>query len=375
MSARGVLRLVTRLNIGGPAQQALMLTEMLRPQFRTMLAAGTPAPDEGEMSRPGVDVEHVPFVRNLDVGADLRALRAVRRLLAGFEPDIVHTHMAKAGTIGRVAVASSRRRARTVHTFHGHVLEGYFSPLAERTFLAVERLLASRTDALVTISPGLRDQLLELGIGTEEKFRVIPLGFDLSAFFAVSRPTGVLREAVGLAPDAPLLVSVGRLVPIKNHELLIGVVEQLPGVHCAIVGDGERRAALTAEVRARRLQDRVHFLGWRRDLPDLLADADVAVLTSANEGTPVSLIEASAAGVPVVATEVGGVSFVVRPGATGRLVPSGDGRAFADAVRALLADPALRRRLGQAGREHVRARFGSAELVGRIGSLYQELLA
>ena len=368
-----VLRLITRLNVGGPARQALLLTRRLAEDFPTTLAAGTPTLSEGELRDDEVVVRRVPLVRPLRPDVDARAVVAVRRLLRETGARLVHTHMAKAGTVGRSAAWSTHPRPRTVHTFHGHVLDGYFSPPVRRAFLEIERRLARATDVLIAISDEIREELLALGIGRPEQYRVIPLGFDLAPFFSVDGQRGELRRRLHLEPDVPLVVALGRLVPIKDHLTLFDAMARLPGVHLAVVGDGELRAGLEARVERMRLGDRVHFTGWITDVASVLSDVDVVALTSRNEGTPVSLIEAAACGRASVATKVGGVGMVVEHGVNGYLTRPGDAEGFADAVAKLLADPEDRRRMGAAGRERVAQRFSQERLLDDIRALYTEL--
>lgn len=369
-----IVRLITRLNVGGPARQALLLTRDLAPRFDTVLAAGRPTEAEGEMQDEAVVVRRVPLVRPMDPLGDGRALAAVRRLLVETRPALVHTHMAKAGTIGRMAARSVSGRPRTVHTFHGHVLEGYFRPSIQRAFLEVERRLASQTDALIAVSPEIRDALLDLRIGRPSQFHVISLGFDLSSFLSVERPAGTLRAELGLAADVPLVGIVGRLVPIKDVATMLAAMAELPAAHLAVVGDGEDRPALEARARDLGIAGRVHFTGWAKDVAETLSDLDVVALTSRNEGTPVSLIEAQCVGRPVVATDVGGVRHVVEEGVGGYLVPPGDAAALAERVAKLLADPGLRADMGARGRASVGRRFGKDALLEGIGDLYTELL-
>lgn len=369
-----VVRLATRLNIGGPARQALSLTRCLRPEYDTVLGAGTPTASEGELSHPEVSVHPLPLVRPLRPATDARALSAVRRLIRAHRAELVHTHMAKAGTVGRLAATTVRPRPRTVHTYHGHVLEGYFRPSVQRAFVNAERGLAHLTDLIIAISPEIRDSLLDLGIGTPEQYRVIPLGFDLEAHRQVAGHSGVLRERLHLADDVPLVGVVGRLVPIKDHSTLLDAMTRLPEVHLAVLGDGELRADLEAEVATKGLTQRVHFVGWWADIPSAMADMDVVALSSRNEGTPVSLIEAGACGRPLVATDVGGVRSVVTDGQSGLLVPAQDPSSLADALGRLLGDEDLGRCFGLAARERSTA-FGQARLVDDIRALYRELLS
>jgi glycosyltransferase involved in cell wall biosynthesis len=369
-----VMRLITRMNIGGPARHALLLTRGLEPHYQTILAAGKPAPTEGELTDPEVPVVRVPLVRPLQPAADAHAVATVRRLLAERRPALIHTHMAKAGAVGRLAAWSTRPRPRTVHTFHGHVLDGYFGPRARRAIIETERMLARRTDALVAVSPEIRDEVLAAGIGRASQFHVIPVGLDLEAFLAVDQPSGRLRARLGLSTTTPLVGVIGRLVPIKDHATLLNAMSRLPEAHLAVIGDGELRATLEQRARELRLARRVHFTGWWEDMPSAVADLDVVALPSRNEGTPVALIEASAAARPVVATDVGGVRTVVVPGTTGLLAAPGDSAQLADSLRQLLNDPAARRRMGEAGREHVWRRFGHDRLLREVGELYADLL-
>jgi glycosyltransferase involved in cell wall biosynthesis len=369
-----VLRLMTRLNIGGPARQALLLTRALSDEYPTVLAAGCPAPSEGELTDPAVAVRRVPLTRPVRPRSDLAALVAVRKLLRSTGARLVHTHMAKAGAIGRVAAVSGPDRPRTVHSFHGHVFDGYFSAPIQRTFLEIERQLAKHTDLLLAVSPEIRDSLLELGIGRPDQIHVLPVGLDLSPYLEVGSGTGAFRAEVGLDLGTPLIGSVGRLVPIKDHSTLLRAMELLPGVHLALIGDGELRSRVEAETEARGLTNRVHLVGWRRDLPAVLADLDAVVLTSLNEGTPVALIESLAAARPVVATDVGGVRHVVDHGRTGLLAPGGDERSIADRIATLLSNPMLADRMARAGRPDVARRFGEERLVSEIRDIYRDLI-
>jgi len=289
---------------------------------------------------------------------------------------VVHTHLAKAGALGRIAA----RRTRVpviVHTYHGHVLEGYFSSPVSRAVLMVERRLAALTDALVAVSDAVRDDLVARGVGRPGQWRVIPLGLDLSKLLGQLPDARSARRVLGLPEDGPTVGIVGRLTPVKDHATFLAaaarIAQMRPEATFAIAGDGELREGL--EMQARRLLgDRCRFLGWVMDLPNLYAALDVVVLTSRNEGTPVALIEAGAAARPVVATEVGGVPDVVRNGVTGLLAPQGDPASIAAQVLRVLEEPGLGRSLGSAGREWVRNRFTIDRLADDLAALYGELL-
>jgi glycosyltransferase involved in cell wall biosynthesis len=374
------LRIITRMNIGGPARQAILLTKGLGSDFPTVLAAGRPASAEGELTDPEVPVRSVPLVRPVSPGTDLRCLGAVRRLLRETNPSLVHTHMAKAGSVGRLAVLSlldRRPRPKLVHTFHGHVLQGYFGRSQQRFFIESERVLARHTDALIAVSPEVRDELLDLRVGRPEQYRVIPLGFDLGPLLEVGSAggcSGKLRAALGLPSDIPLAGTVGRLVPIKDHATLFSAVAKVPGLHLAVLGDGEFRSALEGLAVELGIAGRVHFTGWWLDVPAALADLDMVVLSSINEGTPVALIEALAAGCPVVATDVGGVRHVVQDAETGWLCPSGDAEGLSLLMGRVLAQPQVAKLMAQEGRRRVAARFGSGRLLADHSALYSDLL-
>jgi glycosyltransferase involved in cell wall biosynthesis len=368
------------MNIGGPARQAILLTKGLSDEFPTVLAAGRPAQAEGELTDPDVPVRHIPLVRPVRPATDLRCLLVVRRLLQESGARLVHTHMAKAGTIGRLAAltTSRRQRPRLVHTFHGHVLQGYFPGPQQRAFVQFERILAKRTDVLVAVSPEVRDELLDLGIGKLAQYRVVPLGFDLAPLLAVGTPggpVGRLRAALGLAGNVPLAGIMGRLVPVKDHATLFSAVANVPGLHLAVLGDGELRVTLESLANVLGISDRTHFTGWWTDVPSALADLDVVVLSSRNEGTPVALIEALAASRPVVSTDVGGVRHVVQDGESGWLCGPGDVAGLARLLQRVIVQPEASGRLAEAGRLRVAERFGYERLLGEHRSLYDELLS
>lgn len=368
------MRLITRLNIGGPANQALLLTKELRSSYPTVLGAGRGPINEGTLSDPGVEVRNLPLTRPLNPGLDLRALREVRSLIGALAPQIVHTHMAKAGAIGRAAALSTRRRPVLVHTFHGHVLRGYFEPRAERMFVEIERWLARHTDALIAVSEEVKDELLDLGVGDQQRFHVIPLGFDLAPLLAVESGRGALKKELGIDVNSPLIGVLGRLAPIKDHATLLRAMTCLERGHLVILGDGELRGDLEQEAASLGISGRVHFLGWRHDVASIMSDLDALALTSRNEGTPVSVIEALAAGVPVVVTDVGGVRSVVHDGRTGFVVPPGDAQAVAARLSDVLENPTGARRMAEAGRVFVAERFHKDRLTRDITGLYEQLL-
>jgi len=294
--------------------------------------------------------------------------------------------MAKAGLLGRLSAAAYNLtrgrapRARVVHTYHGHVLEGYFGGVQTAIFIALERALARISDAIVAISPAIRGELLEqYRIGRPEQYRVIPLGFDLAPFATLDREArSRARQTLEIAEDAPVVTTVGRLTAIKQHHLFLDVAEQLVARHAdaviLLVGDGELRADLEAQAKRLGLGSHVRFLGWRRDLATIYAATDVFALTSRNEGTPVALIEAMASAVPGVSTDVGGVRDVILDPTMGVRVPLDDTPAFADNVLRLLSEPVRRAEMGARGQRHVLDRFDIERLTSDVARLYHELI-
>ena len=379
-----VVRVIARLNIGGPARQAILLTAGLdRARFATTLVTGVVGHAEGDFTDAararGVTPVVIPELgRAIRPARDLTALIKLIRLFRALRPDIVHTHTAKAGTLGRLAARLARIPVK-IHTFHGHVLEGYFSRPVTRAFLEVERRLARTTDRLVTVSPRLKAQLLAMGIGRPEQVDVVPLGLDLERFRRARPASLALRPSLGLTGDMPLLGIVGRLVPIKDHATLFQALARLhdegPAVHLVVIGDGEERARLEELAGRLGLGSRIHFLGWRVDLETILKELDVVICASRNEGTPVALIEAMAAGIPVLSTDVGGVADLVAHEETGWLVPSGDPDAMASAIRRLLSDRILGARLAAAGQVAALDRHDVARLISRVEVLYADVLA
>lgn len=385
------MRIIARLNIGGPAIQAITLTDRLEAcGYRTTLVRGVESSEEGNMNyladALGVRPVLVSWLRRDPGWSDVRALVALIGIIRRAHPRIVHTHAAKAGTLGRVAglVARIGRGPRPilVHTFHGHSLSGYFSPTTASMYRLIERVLSRYTDVLIAVSPEVRDELVALNVARSDRFQIVPLGFDLSGFETDEaerrhRRAG-LRHELDIAQDAQLVTLIARLAPIKRVDRFLRVARSLaaqrPAVHFLVVGDGELRARLQASPEAAALEGRLTWAGFRRDIPDVCFASDAVVLTSDNEGTPVSLIEALAAGTPVVATRVGGVPSVVIDGVSGFVVEPGDESGLGHAVSKVLDDPAVGQR-AQSNRDDVARAFSLDALVGRLDALYGELMA
>lgn len=385
-----ITRIIARLNIGGPAIQAITLTQELEAYgYRTRLIRGVEDPAEGNMdylaSERGIVPTLVPSMRRDPGIGDLVALARLVLLLWRDRPAVVHTHAAKGGTLGRVATLCAfplrRWRPVVIHTYHGHSLTGYFSGRTARVYRVIERLLARFTDVLLAVSAEVRDDLVGLRVAPASKFRLMPLGFDLSPFSGDERRAErrrALRGLWGASEEDVVVTLIARLVPIKRVDRFLLAATLVPGganVRFVVVGDGELRDELARSAEAQALGDRLVWAGFRRDIPDVCFASDVVMLTSDNEGTPVSLIEAQAAAVPVVATDVGGVRSAVRDGESGRLAPPDAPTQLADAVTELIDDPALRSRMGAAGRAHATSLYTLARLAADHAALYDELLA
>jgi glycosyltransferase involved in cell wall biosynthesis len=382
-----ICRVIARLNVGGPAVHLVHLSAGLEARyperFTQRLVTGIEAPHEASMvplaRDRGIEPVILPSLgREVAPRDDALALLALYRQFRSWRPDVVETHTAKAGTLGRIAAVAARVPVR-IHVFHGHVLRGYFGPRKTRVYLEIERALARLSTRLIALGAAQRRELLDLGIGTRQKLISVPLGFELAPFLDPP-PRGALRHELGLSPDTPLVGILGRLAPIKRHDVFIRaaarIAEAKPETRFVIVGDGETQGETKRLAAELKIADRVHFLGWRphSDLAALLAELDVLANTSDNEGMPVSLIEGMAAGVPVVATAAGGTVSLIEDGISGSLVPIGDWEATADMCITLLDDPGLRARRVVAARATVHPQCDVSTLVETMARLYTSLV-
>jgi glycosyltransferase involved in cell wall biosynthesis len=383
-----VLRVIARLNMGGPALHVAYLSAGLEERgYETTLVAGSLAQGEESMAGVaeglGVPVLTVPELhREISPLRDLRAVYRLASIIREVRPTILHTHTAKAGAIGRIGalLAGDARPPIVVHTYHGHVLRGYFDPLRSNAFRLLERLLARGTTALVAVSPEVRDDLVALGVAPRDRFTVIRLGIGLderigSGDEAAGAET---RRLMGIAPSRFTVGWIGRMTGVKRTDDVVVTLQKLleRGVDACLVlvGDGPDREALESLAKRLGVVRNVLFLGYQEEVAPYFAAFDAFVLTSLNEGTPVTTIEALAAGVPVVSTRVGGVPDVVREGIDGFLVEPGDTEAMADRLARLAGDVELRRRMGAAGREHVQSRYAVGRLLDDVDHLYRTLL-
>jgi len=369
-----VMRVVARMNVGGPAlQSATLMRELPSDRFEQRLYTGFVEPGEADyvdLRAPGLTVHRVPTLgRRIRPADDVRALAALTAEMRRFRPHIVHTHTFKAGALGRVAAALAHVPAR-VHTFHGHLLTGYFPPRTVRLISMTESILARHTDHLIAVGDRVRDDLLAAGIGRAGQYTVVPPGTSLAPL----PPSQVAREQLGLPPGGKVVAYVGRLTRIKRPDRLIAaareVIAAVPGVTFAICGDGELGADVSSAARA--LGPPIRLLGWRADVEKVYAAADLVLLTSDNEGMPVSLIEAGLAGVPAVATNVGSVAEVVDDGSTGLLTRC-DADDLAQSVIRLLRDDRLRHQMGAAATSWTCERFGAERLAADVERVYEAI--
>ncbi len=383
-----VLRVIARLNVGGPALHVAYLTEGLAERgYDTTLVAGSLAHGEESMAhvarQRGARIVTLPHLaREVSPLNDLLAVRHLARPIRTERPQILHTHTAKAGAVGRVAalLAGDARPPIVVHTFHGHVLRGYFNQPATLAFRTLERWLASVTTRLIAVSPEVRDDLVRLGVAPREKFTVIRLGIELDERVgADGEARRETRRRMGISPDAFVVGWVGRMTAVKRTEDVLlafkGVVARGVDARLCLIGDGPDRARLERRAHELGIVRRCLFVGYQDDVAPYYEAIDVLLLPSANEGTPVSVIESLAAERPAVATRVGGVPDIVREGVDGYLVDVGDAETLAERLVELAGDPGKRDAMGREGRKRVLERYAVNRLVEDIDSLYRELLA
>ena len=409
-----IVRVIARLNVGGPAKHVVWLTQGLQsPEWSSVLVAGTVPPGEEDMSyfadTMGVTPVFMPEMSREISPKDFLTVWKLYLLFRRERPDIIHTHTAKAGTVGRLAGLLYRwltlrtlmgrpRKCQFVHTYHGHIFHSYYGPLKTRAFLTIEKILARiGTDRIIVISEQQRAEINEeFGVGRADRFSVIPLGLDLRQFQAWQARRHTLRQELSLTADDILVGIVGRLTEVKNHQLFLDsitafkkrfAVTPLRRVLFAVVGDGSLRQQLEQQAAGLGLGDDVVFLGSRRDMENIYPAFDIAALTSLNEGTPLTLIEAMANARPVVSTLVGGVVDLLGPTVSkdaeagyvicerGVGVPAGDSEAFGSAITRLVHDEDLRREIGEAGLQFVTSRYSKDRLLDDVRQLYADLHA
>ncbi|MBN1353475.1 MAG: glycosyltransferase family 4 protein [Candidatus Omnitrophica bacterium] len=381
-----ILRVITRLNIGGPAIHVTLLTGMFNDgEFESALLCGSVSEREGDMGYIaedyGVKPLYIPqLTREISVFRDLAAFFSIIKHIKRYKPDIVHTHTAKAGTLGRIAAILSRVPV-IVHTFHGNVFQGYFSKRRTKLFIIIERILARFTDCIIAISPAQKEEITKLyRITRPDKCRVVRLGFDLERLSGALENGRGLRDDLKLAESDILVGIIGRLTAIKNQKMFVDMAYHLINtgesrlkerLKFAVIGDGELREELLAYTRFRGLAKKIFFVGWAKDMRKVYPALDIVTLTSSNEGTPVTLIEAMSFSKPVVATDTGGIKDTVRE--NGILVKKDDYKSMAHAVSELAVSREKRESLGRLGRDFVRATYSKERLYSEFRQLYNDL--
>ncbi len=390
-----IIRILNRLAVGGPVLNATYLTKYLAPEFETILVVGEKEDHEqsaGYLTKNlGIECVTIPGMgRSINPVSDYGAYQKLKTLIKNYKPHIVHTHAAKPGAIGRLA-ASSAGVPVILHTFHGHVFHSYFNPVKTKIFVQLERMLARRSDAIIAISAQQKRELSEdFKIAPADKFRIIPLGFDLDRFSTDrEEKRKSFRTEFGVKDDEIAIGIIGRLVPVKNHALFLKGLQHVltytsKKVKAFIIGDGETRTQLegicsTNGIAFTTEKDREHkaplvFTSWRSDVDVINAGLDIVTLTSVNEGTPVSLIEAQAANKPIVATRVGGIADIVAEGQTALLADVQDEETYCRHLLQLVEDDNLRQRLGENSSSYVTKSFSYQRLVADMAALYNELL-
>lgn len=382
-----VLRIINRFNIGGPTYNATFLTRYMSEEFETMLVGGLPEPDESDsLHIPrsyGVEPVLIEEMRRLpNLKSDRAAYKKLKQIIQEFQPDIVHTHAAKAGALGRKA-AKSCGVPVIIHTYHGHVFHSYFGKYKTKLYKLIERRLAKKSDGIIAISPLQKEELVKQHrICEAEKVKVIQLGFDLGQFQEqLSEKRTTTRTTYQLEDETVAVAIVGRLAPIKNHGLFLEAVEEVlkAGIQARffIVGDGMEYEKIASTVS--RLNETygncIEMTSWIKDIAQFNAGMDIICLTSDNEGTPVSLIEAQACNIPVISTDVGGVKDIVLEGETGFVVPKKDVKAFSEKLAFLIKNKKNREIMSQNGWKFVEEQFHYKTLVRNMENYYKELLA
>jgi len=391
-----ILRVINRFNLGGPTYNAAYLSRYMPPEYETLLVGGEK--DDSEDSSEfivkslGLNPIIIPEMkREIDLKNDYEAYRKMVQIIKDFKPDIVHTHASKAGTIGRLAAANQNVKV-IVHTFHGHVFHSYFGTAKTVMYKNIERNLARKSSAIIAISEKQKAELCLLHrICKPEKIRVVPLGFDLSRFNTnKEEKRTAFREKYKLKNDEIAVGIIGRLVPVKNHRLFLEITKKVLSkstkkLRFFIIGDGEDRLRIEqyaseleipfTDFNTNPVSAPLTFTSWIKEIDVACAGLDIITLTSLNEGTPVSLIEAQAANTPIVSTNVGGIENVVKEGDTAFLVKNNESsEEFANQLLKLTENDELRIKMAANGWIHVKEKYHYTRLIKDVTSLYEDLL-
>ena len=381
-----VLRIINRFNIGGPTYNATFLSRFLDDEYETLLIGGLPEKEEADslhiLEEYGLspmlisEMQRVPSFKS-----DKAAYKKIKQIIEEFKPDIVHTHAAKAGALGRKA-AKACGVPVIVHTFHGHVFHSYFGKVKTNIFKFIERRLAKKSDGIIAISDMQKKELSQIHkICPADKIKVIPLGFDLDKFQEETSKRDVVREKYNVKEEEIAIAIIGRLAPIKNHGLFLSIIEDVLSktskkIKVFIVGDGEERTSIEEKVIELNTQfdGEILMTSWIKNIGEFNAGMDIICLTSNNEGTPVSLIEAQAGNLAVVSTDVGGVRDIVKEGETGYIVPKNNVNLFSEKLLFLIENDETRKRFSKNGWNFVKEKFHYTTLVKNVNDYYKELL-
>lgn len=379
-----VLRVITRLNIGGVARHTVYLTSLInKDKYDPLLFSGKIEEHEEDMSFFATQYNVKPkylkqLSRELNPKSDLKTLWELYKIIKKEKPDIVHTHTAKAGTLGRLA-AWLARVPIIIHTFHGNVFKGYFGPRKTKFFIKIEQFLAKKSTKIIAISKSQKQELIDFRITRPSKIEVINLGFEFDNIIPTIDDRGLFRKENNFPDEAILIGIVGRLAPIKNHMLYLDIAEQIciqhSNVYFPIVGDGELRAEIETEIKKRKLENRVKIVGFYQNLKKVYADLDLVILTSHNEGTPVALIEAMVCKKIVITTNVGGVKDFITNNETGFYIDSFDPKPFVEKINQWLDGKIDNERIGENANKKALKKFSAKRLVADIEALYQKLLS
>ncbi|MCO5260174.1 MAG: glycosyltransferase [Crocinitomicaceae bacterium] len=382
-----VLRIINRFNLGGPTYNATFLTKFLGDEFETLLIGGLPEEGEADslhiLDQYGVKPVLLPEMQRIpNIQSDRKAYKRIKEIIKEFQPDIVHTHAAKAGALGRRA-AKSAKVPIIVHTYHGHVFDGYFNPLKTSVYKTIERNLAKSSNAIIAISPLQKEELVnKYKICKGNQTHIVPLGFDLTKFHTNIESNRIkTRSKYKLKEDEIAIAITGRLAPIKNHIFFIEVLQEVvkktsKSIRVFIVGDGTERGIIEQTINNYNWPNHIQFelTSWIKEIDEFNPGMDLVCLCSKNEGTPVSLIEAEAANVPVLSTDVGGVKDVVINKKTGIIVTSNTKSEYIEKLTELIEDDSLRKQLAESGWEFVKDNFHYSRLVKDVKELYFKLL-